>query len=516
MSKKKKAIIITSLSILLVVAIIAAIFLIFKKENVKDLYFRIETKNFVKHMDALEKKRAEHEKKYKPYRESPSRSRYEISAKLASPGSAEDAFGDIPSQVLDIINSSKFVLNSRYDLKEEKSLTSLAFLLEGLNLADANIFAHKNTIGLQVPIIYDKYFLFDKNTTEAVLDKFNLDFPINNILFPGEIKSASNFSILECRDILVEYIDFFKTNISDDQIALVKNIQNYGFEHNKGGKYDQYTLSFTEKQFKDLYSAFIEMTFKDERLVNITAGNIINIFELFEKAGYFELFSDFKPFTEKILGYSVYSTLKKDLKNLLENVEFPDGLNMKIVADSSGNVITRDINVSSKQPDIPVRIYNISVEEKSITGKIEQPSEDGKNNASIEFTFNQADSSKLEGAIKCINNIWPDFEAKISTLSESSENVKKKLISTNNKLLVEFDVEEYGIKDANILIDIKREDRYDENFDMPLLDNDSAINLNTISDEQLKGVIKELQFAAAKFLLNNQDLIEPFIKTDEK
>jgi hypothetical protein len=339
---------------------------------------------------------------------------------------------------------------------------------------------------------------------------------IKNILLPREIRSASNFSILECRNILIEYIDFFKTNISDEQITLVKNLQNHGFENNKGGKYDQYTLSFDEKQFNDLYSAFIEMLFKDERLVNITVDNVINIFELFENAGYFELFSDFKPFTEKILSYSDYSTLKEDLLNLLENVQFPDGLNMKIVVDSAGNVIARDINVSSKQPDYPVRIYDIFVGEKYVSGIIEQPSEDGKDNASIEFKFQEKNSNKFEGSIKCINNIWPDFEAKISTLSESSENVKKKLISTNNKLLVEFDVEEYGIKDANVLIDIRREDRYDESFDMPQTDNDSAINLNTVSDEKLKDVIKELQFSAAKFMLNNQDLIEPFINIDEK
>ena len=71
-------------------------------------------------------------------------------------------------------------------------------------------------------------------------------------------------------------------------------------------------------------------------------------------------------------------------------------------------------------------------------------------------------------------------------------------------------MEEYMINKGDILIDIKREDRYDESFDIPEINAQTAVDLNNISDEEFAEVIKELQFSVARFLLNNKDLIEPF------
>ncbi|HHW31688.1 MAG TPA: hypothetical protein GXX20_08460 [Clostridiaceae bacterium] len=521
MLKNKKLIIIASAIIVLVLTASLIYYLVRGKENVKDLYFRIETENFVKYMDELQKKHNEREKRYKPFNENPSRSRYELSVKLSSPASVENSFGNLPSQAIDIINSSKLVLNTRYNIKEEKSLTSLAFLLEGLNFADVNIFVDKNTLGLQIPVIYDKYFLIDKNNPKIPLQKFNLDYPINKILLPREMSPYTNFPISEIKNILVEYSNFLKDNISDEQVVLSKNIQNYGFEAQKSGKYDQFTLSFNEDQLKNLSAAFIKMIFKDNRLINITVDKINNAIKLIDEAGYFDLIPGLKPLTEKLLSYSDYNILVNELLDIIENTSFPDGLSMKIIVDSSGNIISRSINLSSKEQDMSKRNYDILFSQNSVVGKIVQSAENGGDAAEIQFNFEKGKSKSdksesFEGFIKCVNNIWPDFKANINLTSESSENAKKKSINTSYNLIVNLTIEEYKIDNADILINIKKEDSYGESFEMPATDSQWAVDLNTISEEELSEIVKELQFSTAKFLLNNKELIEPFTSTAKR
>lgn len=514
MFKNKKNTIISVLVIVLLVTIPAFLFFKNRKEDVKDLYFRIETKNFVKNMDDLWRNKLANDKKYKPFKENPSQVRYELSAKLSSPNSIKEAFGDIPEPVIDIVNSSKLVLNSKYDLKEEKSLTSLAFLLEGLSFVDINMFTEKETIGLQVPIIYEKYFLFNRNNMAPNLEKFGLNLPIKKIVLPKEIKNASSFSILEIKDILVECIDALKSNISDEQIELGKTLESFNVGGKEGAKYDQFTLKFSQDEFKALYSDLIEIVFKDERLLEITTDNIIAILESIEEAGYFSVFPDFKPFVEKVLSYSNYNMLKVDLLSLIEKSQFPDSFTMKVVSDSSGNILARDIDMSQKDYDESARTMQVSFRKGFVSGKIEQDAENIDDNAKIEFNFTRKSLDDIQGTVKCINNIWPDFEANIKASSDSSENLKKKSINTNYKLFLELTVEEHGINDANILIDIKKEDRHNEIFEIPKTDDSFVINLTTVKEKELSDAIKDIQFSAAKFLLNNQDLIGPFIRRD--
>ena len=112
--------------------------------------------------------------------------------------------------------------------------------------------------------------------------------------------------------------------------------------------------------------------------------------------------------------------------------------------------------------------------------------------------------------VNCVNNIWPDFDLTLNLDSESSKDDKRKALNTNYLIDINLTAEELGFNNASILIDIKREDRYDVEFTVPELNNETAINLSTSSKDEIEALIMDLQFSAAKFLLGNQSILDAF------
>jgi len=100
-----------------------------KDTNAKDLYFQIESKNFVNYMNEVEKKQDKSAAIEKLLREQPSRTRHEISVKLSqsdSQGGSGFSLLNLPQQAIDVINSIKIVTSSKYDIKNNKKADSLS------------------------------------------------------------------------------------------------------------------------------------------------------------------------------------------------------------------------------------------------------------------------------------------------------------------------------------------------------------------------------------------------------
>ena len=193
-------------------------------------------------------------------------------------------------------------------------------------------------------------------------------------------------------------------------------------------------------------------------------------------------------------------------------ISFPDGFNMTLITDLKGNIVDRKIDFSSQGQDEPVRKYNIHAGSFFTKVTIEQgSSEDSSNNALIEF---EKVRKNTEGDaymhIYCVNNIWPDFDLTINLDKESSEDNKRKAINTNYLIDINLSADALGLYNANILLDVKGEERYDVEFSMPDLNNETAVNLSTLSKEEIDALMMELQFSAAKFLLGNQSIINAF------
>ncbi|HHY22751.1 MAG TPA: hypothetical protein GX527_00710 [Clostridiaceae bacterium] len=582
-------------SAILVIAVIAVIIFISvgKNKNVKDLYFEIETKNFVNFMSDIIKKQNDSMAKTKPLREQPSRTRHEISVKLSNLGSGGNQGLNIPEQAIDVINSSKLVLNSRYDLKNDIQTGSLSFLLEGQSFLDINTFLDKNIMGLQIPVIYDKYFVLDKNNVSYAFDRFGIDMPAKKILIPSEINDTLKIPLVEFKDIFTDYIAFMEDIIAEQNISITKNVKLKQVEYpvsnynnpvlqgkneqqdndkqkqqnlvtvksetsskfgaasllgvvsksdiklepetvyqsqessnnrSKSGKYDVFTIKLNEDEFKAVAEKTIDMLCSDKRLFDITLGKTYTVCEMLKDAGYFDLSKDLEAAYNQAKKYEDINMLKQDLLNIIKYSSFPEGFNMALTVDKSGNIVDRKISFANKMEGESKRMFSLHagqfftrlvIEQESSESKSENSLGTDNSNAVIEIEIiRQEEASRNFIYINCVNNIWPDFKAAINTTKTSSEDNKKKTLNTNYILDIDLTCTELGIEKGNMLIDVKREDRYGIDFTLPEINEDTAVDIKSITEDGIETVKTEIQFSAAKFLLTNQYLINAFTSED--
>lgn len=582
-------------SAILVIAVIAVIIFISvgKNKNVKDLYFEIETKNFVNFMSDIIKKQNDSMAKTKPLREQPSRTRHEISVKLSNLGSGGNQGLNIPEQAIDVINSSKLVLNSRYDLKNDIQTGSLSFLLEGQSFLDINTFLDKNIMGLQIPVIYDKYFVLDKNNVSYAFDRFGIDMPAKKILIPSEINDTLKIPLVEFKDIFTDYIAFMEDIIAEQNISITKNVKLKQVEYpvsnynnpvlqgkneqqdndkqkqqnlvtvksetsskfgaasllgvvsksdiklepetvyqsqessnnrSKSDKYDIFTIKLNEDEFKAVAEKTIDMLCSDKRLFDITLGKTYTVCEMLKDAGYFDLSKDLEAAYNQAKKYEDINMLKQDLLNIIKYSSFPEGFNMALTVDKSGNIVDRKISFANKMEGESKRMFSLHagqfftrlvIEQESSESKSENSLGTDNSNAVIEIEIiRQEEASRNFIYINCVNNIWPDFKAAINTTKTSSEDNKKKTLNTNYILDIDLTCTELGIEKGNMLIDVKREDRYGIDFTLPEINEDTAVDIKSITEDGIETVKTEIQFSAAKFLLTNQYLINAFTSED--
>jgi len=505
--------------VIIVVAVVGVVFFFRRPKNIKDTYFQIEKENIETRISEAEKNYNDKMAKTRPFREQPSRTRYELSFKLQpynANQNTQDFFGVLPSQAIDIINSAKIVLNSRYDIKNELKLGALSLLVESQSFIDINTFQNKNQMGIQVPVIYDKYFVFDNDNISTIFQKFGANIPIKKIITLSDIKNNINCSPSEFQQIFIDYLKFLQENITDDQITIAKGIN---AETKTSNAKDIFSIKFDELQFKSIAKKSIEYLCTDERLMNKTSEQLYSLFDIFEDAGYFDILDIVLNINimDEIQKYRDAENLCQNLIKIIENTSFPDGFNMTFAVDKKRTPIFREITLASSYQNEPKRTYNFHIEPSSYAKlKIEQEYLENKaENAIIEI-----ESQKQTGVggtlfhINCINNLWPDFEAKINTRKTTEEDEKNKTINANYLIDIDFTCSELEIQNANLVLDVKKEDKYGVNFNLPDINEATAIDLNLIDSSGIEALQNDIQFSIMRFLVANQYLLEAFTSED--
>lgn len=152
-----------------------------------------------------------------------------------------------------------------------------------------------------------------------------------------------------------------------------------------------------------------------------------------------------------------------------------------------------------------------------------------------------------EGYINCANNFWEDFKTRFnlditdlkddvtladkqvinfniehiqgkdgvktdrilgSVSSTSKKNDKRKTININNLIKVGLNLETAGISGVEAEINVKREDRFGVELNLPNITEGNSINLNKATPGEFKGVEEEIRNSFLSFLLKNQPLFQ--------
>lgn len=575
----KKTIFLISIAIFIVAAIVVVSYLFFFSKPAKQFYLESEGKNFKKYSDQIKQIYSDFYSGQKPYMEGSYKKRLEITANIKSDATA--LFGITNAQgIFDIINKCKIVVDSKNNPNANTGLTNIALLLEKAPLVDTTVFKKDKQLGFTVPVVLpDRYFTLNTDKLDEVYDRFYKRYrllPIRpkRVINLIDMAKTIKFSDIELDGIVKDYGSFISSLIQDKDVKYGKNVTvKIGGEVKKGR---EVVLTLDSIKTKELFNGFIDKMSSDDIMLKLTYENyadvikmldeaeIFQTFKVFDEQGYIKLNSTFNDLlntlniTKDIPGY------KAGLKQLLSNIDYPDGLKMTLCIDSSGNILSRkvDINLSSK--DNSRTLLNIETGTNSLkydnfkTGicnlKIISSTKDG-NTFTREYSVNSnvIPKDKNENGQVVLNytekkNDVEEFGAQVnldvsSDLDEltmrtnssvkyavkwkndknassgdlvsgevssiSWKNNKLKTKNDNTTLIVNAEVPSWGLTNTSLKLDLNGEDKFDiGEFQLPQLQGANTIDLNTVSDKDLEKVENEISASFGTFYLKNKPIVD--------
>mgnify|MGYP006875676192 CR=1 FL=1 len=201
-------------------------------------------------------------------------------------------------EVQSILSSLRFVLDSKINPDTNEAYGGVDFKLQGMSLLDAEVYQNEDITAAKVPLVYDKYFVFENNKLGDFL------YDVGELPEPLEMK-IPNFVELKKGTLTQEeqlefaknYLEFFAEQISDENVAVTDNVSY------EGGKYQKLEIQFSESEVHDLLKAFFEKA-KEDGLFNSPFFNDQGLEEEFD-------------------------TILEDI----ESIKFPDGMTYEAYMD---------------------------------------------------------------------------------------------------------------------------------------------------------------------------------------
>lgn len=575
----KKMIIIISISVLTAAALLATAYLTMFSKQARQFYLEAEAKNFKKYSDQIKQIYGDFYSDQKPYIEGNYKKRVEVTADIKS----EDTkiFGLSNAQgIFDIINKCKVVVDSKNNPAVNAGLTNISLLLEKAPLIDITVFKKDRQLGFTVPVVLpDKYFTLNLDKLDDVYDRFYKRYDLLPIK-PKRVVSAVGmaktirFSNEELDSTAKNYGTFISALLEDKDVQYGKNvIIKIGNEVKKGR---EVAITLDSVKTKKLLQGIAEKMSNDDVLLKMTYENYADVIKMLDEAGLFQALKVFDEqgylkINDTVKGLLNTLNIKKDipgfkgaLKKFLSDVDYPDGLKMTVVIDSSGNILDRKVTINASSNDNAGRVININTgtndvkndnfktgicsiklidtlkdgntytREYSInstiipTGKNEKGgiviNYTGKKNDNLELStqvnldidrntdeLTMKDNSTVKYVVRWAKDKNSSEGDKLSgeLSSVSWKNNKLKTRNKNTTLTMNADLPSSGLKNTSLKLDFKKEDKFDiGEFQLPQLSNSNTIDLNNVTDKDLEKVEGEIEASFGTFYLKNKPIVD--------
>lgn len=358
-SVKNRRILMAVVALLVCAAVFAAAWLLFAGKSARQFYLEAERRNFKTYSDQLKMEYKEFYESQQPYLTGIYKRRTEITADAGSDG--KTPFGlDNAQGIIDLIQKSKLVVDSRYNAKEQSGVAAISLLLEKVPLLDAQLVSSGKDLYFTVPVLTpERYFRIDRERIHEVYERFGI--PVR----PAEMASLTGvaeklaFNPEDLDRIAAEYGALISGTVTD------RNVE-YGKETTltiagKQVKGREVVVSLDSKEAGGLLKSLAEKAGQDDRLLKLTFGNVTGMSGLLDQAGLFSLLEYLKSAGILVLNDAIYEALYafrtdkenadfgRELLQTLQDCEFPQGVRMKLVIDPSGNILDRKLEVPMKQ-----------------------------------------------------------------------------------------------------------------------------------------------------------------------
>lgn len=573
---KRRIVLIASILVLAVAATIAAVYLISPGRTARDFYFKAESKSFKSYTDWIKKSYSDFVESRQPYLTSNYKRRTELTAEVGSstgrPFGLENAQG-----VFDVLKRCKLIVDAKRSPTKKASLTDVSLLLEKTPFADAVVFRNDRQLYFTVPVLTpDRYFTLNLDRINEVYDRFGIPVKPQRLVNSNDIAETLKFDGNELDKSAAGLGDFITGIIEAGDVKYGNNAELTVSGKKVSGR--EVLVKLDGKKSSELIKGLAQRYAADKSLVGLTYGNTAAVSELFGQAGFFRLFeyldktgtlalseSEKKLVSAMNIAYDAEG-FTKNLTDTVNSLEFPEGVNMKLVIGKSGDILDRMLDTvvtdtrSSKSFKIGIhtgsssiltddcrnRFIEVTADSNNSTGKNTRsvfklnsaftPSETkGDENGILEASW----SSELEGTLQASTGVRLDLTESTDSITLKKNNICKysiemkyagmdkgnilsgevNTVSWSNKKLntrnwtsgitINADMPSFGVQNFSASLNLAREDKLEfEAFELPAVNTSGTVDLNTATKEELDRVQEEILASFGVFYMTNKPIID--------
>jgi len=572
----KKTVIITACLILLAVLAVAA-YSFLSEKSPRQLYIDIERDNYKKYSEQIKKLYNSFISGQKPYMDSRYRSRFELTTEMDSESSEIFGIQNVYG-IIDVINKSKLVTDVKTDPSTDESLVQMELLVDKAPLFGVEAFVRDRQFGFTAPLFLPgRYFLINMEKADEVYDRFNIPVRPKRFLRMVDIAKTLQFNESKLDTIEEEYGKLVSDLIGDDDVKYGDTTAfKIGDDEIKAR---ELIVKLDSGKTGVIFNSILEKAVNDDQLIDFIFGNYNRLVDLVDESGFFqaydfledmgimELNDFFKDMLKAVRTKTDIGDLKSKIEELDESVKYPDGFEMRLIIDNSGNILDRKIHVSCKT-DKSDSIYSVDLhlasnslnnknifDDKYIKFEFTETETSGRKLAkvleintntkpgskseekgkTVEVTILNMDDETEKNAIRASLDIYKTtdkltlketqtikYDIKVSAddeslvdsfngeiSSEKSRNDKFNTVNTNTDIKFNTRLTSFGLKDISFRFKLAGEDRFGiDPFELPDYQSGKVIDLNRATDDELSGVQREILASFGAFYIENKSLID--------
>lgn len=456
--KKRNTIILVSIIVLVLIIAITFILLYINTDMFKSnatLFSKYMEQN-VENMDAIYQKIGKSE-----YKELLKQNKYTIKTQ-AKVNVIEDR-GTTAENSQNSINQLKLEIDGQTDSSNQYNYQDIRLLKEDKKVTEIEYIQNENTYGIKFSDLFNQYLLVNNENLKELFEKAGytkeeLASMPDSIEVGNDLKEIFEFSEEEKQKIQTTYMDIINSNVSKDNFSKQKN-QTIQVDENSINT-NAYTLTLTKEQMNNLYIKMLEQLKEDEIILN----KWDKIQTLLEKYQFYQTTNDLslkEQYIEKI----------EDLINHITRNNIGQEEAKIVVYENNGTTVKTTI----QNPDYEI---NISVLPLASENYVQISYHDTKTEQTI--TYKNTNETTNISFKNTENEVMTEYDLLINEKIKGNSNIKNIVLSYENE---ENKVETTIEQEINIVDDFKEK---------VVLQEQKAINLSELEEEQLKSVLEQV------------------------
>ncbi len=567
-------------SIFVITSAISSYYLYFYPKSPRDFYLEAEARNFKKYSDHIKQIYGEFYENQKPYMNGKYRNRLELTADIRS--DTDKPFGFSNSRnVFDIIRKSKLIIDNSINSDRKETGTRLSLSFERMPLLDAAAYTAQGHMRFNIPVLLsDKYFSVDLGKLDEVYDRFYQRYNIvavkpKRVIRAVDLARSISFSGTELDRVERDYGAAISALIDRNDVTYGKEVKVKIGGEQKEGK--EIIVSLNGDKTRTLLQTIAEKAGLDDALLKLSYGNYTDVIEILDQAGLFQLFDvlekkGYLSLNDALKFYLNGMNIKKDLNGFKEamkefgnNTAYPEGLEMKLVVDKSGNILGRNLKVmlaekaSADKVVIGIDTHSNSLKDDNFRNGfasfsfttvnpagtslthvwdintnfgVPQGGTDKKGSVDINYFKRKNDNEEYTIQLKLdtdkrmddktmkensstrysigfregINNPMDVIKGELS--ATSWKNDKQKTRNMNATFTLNADLPSLNLKNTELKFNLVKEDKFDAEFKLPDVKQGDLIDLNRISDRELDNLEISIARSFGAFYLKNRYVVD--------